>query len=202
MLNKVLMGLGMVAVLGLMGAGVAYAVTETESDGRTGDGNGGRWATSETAGAGGRWSAEGTEDDGTTGQGGGRGQTSETGGTGGRWSGEGAAINESQAALGDLETVSGVVQSIDGTELVLRTDAGELVEVALGQSAYWETQGVSLVTGDAMVVDGYYEDDATLAASSVTLVATGQTVALRDESGRPLWSGGRRNGGAGTAPAL
>ena len=204
MLNKVLVGLGMVAVLGLMGAGVAYAVTGTESNGRTGDGNGngGRWATSETAGTGGRWSAEGTEDDGTTGQGGGRGQTSVTGGTGGRWSGEGTAINESQAALGDLETVSGVVQSIDGTELVLRTDAGELVEVALGQSAYWEAQGVSLVTGDAMVVDGYYEDDATLAASSVTLVATGQTVVLRDESGRPMWSGGRRNGGAGTAPAL
>ena len=204
MLNKVLVGLGMVAVLGLMGAGVAYAVTGTESGGRTGDGsgNGGRWATSEAAGTGGRWSAEGAEDDGTIGQSGGRGQTSGTGGTGGRWSGEGTAINQSQAALEDLEAVSGVVESIDGTGLVLRADAGELVEISLGQSAYWEAQGVSLVTGDAIVVDGYYEDDATLAARSVTLVATGQTVVLRDESGRPMWSGGRRNGGAGTAPAL
>jgi hypothetical protein len=172
-LNKVLVGLGMVAVLGLMGAGVAYAVTGSENDGRTGEGgNGGRW------------------------------QTSEADGAGGRWSGEGSEVNGSQAASEEFESVSGVVQSLDGSLLVLQTEAGEAVEVSLGQPGYWEAQGLSLVVGDEVVIDGYYEDDATLAAGSVTFVATGQTVVLRDKSGRPMWAGGRRNGGAGTAPAL
>ncbi len=193
MLSKILVGLGMAAVLGLMGAGIAYAVTGTESDGRSGDGNGGRWSTSEADGTGGRWAAEGSVDDGPTGQ---------PGGTGGRWSGAGASIDEPQAAPGELVTLSGVVESLVDSELVLRTDAGELVEVALGQAAYWEAQGVPLPVGEAVVIEGYYEDDGTLAANSVTLVATGQTIVLRDASGRPMWSGGRRNVGAEPAPAL
>jgi hypothetical protein len=203
-LNKVLVGLGMVAVLGLMGAGVAYAVTGSENDGRTGEGgNGGRWQTSEASGTGARWSAEATGADGTAGQGsGGRWQTLEADGAGGRWSGEGSEVNGSQAASEEFESVSGVVQSLDGSLLVLQTEAGEAVEVSLGQPGYWEAQGLSLVVGDEVVIDGYYEDDATLAAGSVTFVATGQTVVLRDKSGRPMWAGGRRNGGAGTAPAL
>ena len=202
MLNKILVGLGMAAVLGLMGAGIAYAVTGTESDGRAGDGSGGRWSTSDAAGTGGRWAAEGAVDDGPTGQAGGRRQTSGSGGTGGRWSGEVASIDEPQAGLGELATLSGVVESLVDSELVLRTDAGELVEVALGQAAYWEAQGVSLPVGEAVVIEGYYEDDGRLAANSVTLLATGQTIVLRDASGRPMWSGGRRNAGAGSAPAL
>jgi hypothetical protein len=171
-LNKVLVGLGMVAVLGLMVAGVAHAFTSTNVDGRFGEGSGGRW------------------------------QGSEAGGAGGGWPEGGTAVNESRAASEESDSVSGVVQSLDGSLLVQQTEAGEVVEASLGQSGYWEAQGLSLVAGDEVVLDGYYEDDTTLAASSVTLVATGQTVVLRDESGRPMWAGGRRNGGAGTAPVL
>ena len=172
MLSKMLVGLGMAAVLGLMGAGIAYAVTGTESDGWSGEGNGGRWSTSEAAG------------------------------TGGRWSGAGAPIDGLQAAPGELATLSGVVESLEDSELVLRTDTSELVEVALGQAAYWEAQGVSLPTGEAVVIQGCYEDDDTLAANSVTLVASGRTIVLRDASGRPMWAGGRRNAGAEPAPTL
>ena len=171
-LNKVLVGLGMVAVLGLMVAGVVYAVTGTGDDGRAGEGNGARWQTSGAGGAGGRWS------EGSTGADGARATSLEQG------------------------SVSGVVQSPDGSLLVLQTEAGEVIEVSLGQSGYWETQDINLLRGDAVVVEGYYEDDTTLAERSVTLVSTGQTVVLRDENGRPMWAGGRRNGGAGTAPAL
>ena len=124
------------------------------------------------------------------------------GGAGGGWSGEGAKPNGPTAASVEQISVSGVVQSVDGTSLKLLNEAGEPIEVSLGQSGYWEAQGLSLVAGDEVVVAGHYEEDGTLSASSVTLVATGQTVVLRDESGRPLWAGGRRNGGAGAAPAL
>lgn len=201
MLSKILMGLGMAAVVGLMGAGIAYAVTGTEGDGWNGDG-GGRWSTPDAAAMGGRWAGEGFVEDGPVGQGGGRWQTAGSAGTGGRWAGAGAAIDEPQAAPGEWETLSGVVESLVDSELVLRTDAGDRVEVALGQAAYWEAQGVSLPVGEAVVIEGYYDDDGKLAAASVTVVASGQTVVLRDAYGRPMWSGGRRNAGAQPAPAL
>lgn len=123
-LNKVLVGLGMVAVLGLMVAGVVYAVTGTGDDGWAGEGNGARWQASGAGGAGGRWS------EGSTGADGARATSLEQG------------------------SVSGVVQSLDGSLLVLQTEAGEVIEVSLGQSGYWETQGINLLRGDAVVVEG------------------------------------------------
>ncbi len=172
MVNKILIGLGVGAVLGLMVAGVAYAVVGTSSDERTGEGSGGRWQTTSAESAGGRWSAEGN------------------------------GANDPQVPAEEWITVNGVVQSLDGTVLTLGTGAGELIEVTLGQPGYWEAQSVSLAPGDAVVVEGFYEDEASLEARSLTLAATGQTVVLRDESGRPMWAGGRRGGGAGPAPVL
>jgi len=171
-LNKILIGLGMVAVLGLMVAGVAYAVVGTSSDERTGDGSGGRWQNASAESASGRWSRDGY------------------------------GVRDPQALTEEWITVSGVVQSLDGTVLTLETGAGELIEVTLGQPGYWEAQGVSLAPGDAVVVEGFYEDEASLEARSLTLAATGQTLVLRDESGRPMWAGGRRGVGAGLAPEL
>lgn len=172
MLTKILMGVGVVAVLGLMIAGVAYAVTGSSNDGRAGEGSGGRWRDATADGA------------------------------VGRRPGEGYQVGESQSVSQDWLSVSGVVRSLDGSLMILRAESGELIEVTLGQSGYWEAQGVSLAAGDAVVVEGFYEDVDTLSARSLELAATGQTVVLRDDSGRPMWAGGRRGGGAGTAPAL
>lgn len=170
--NKILIGLGVVAVLGLMVAGVAYAVVGTSGGERTGEGSGGRWQSA---------SAEIAR---------------------GRWLTDGYGARDPQARSEEWITVSGVVQSLDGTVLILEAGAGELIEVTLGQPGYWGAQGVSLAAGDAVVVEGFYEDEASLEARSLTLAATGQKVVLRDDSGRPMWAGGRRGGGAGPAPEL
>lgn len=98
--------------------------------------------------------------------------------------------------------MTGGVESFDGTQLVLRTEAGGLVEVSLDQAGYWDAQGISLVPGELAVGVGLSEAGSSLGARSVTLPSTGQTVVLRDESGRPMWAGGRRGAGSGTAPAL
>ena len=171
MVKRILVGVGMVAVLGLMVAGVAYAVAGTGNEGRVVEGSGGR------------------------------GQSAPGGDAGGRWSTEGSRANEPQALAEEGQSVTGVVQSLDGTLLILKTEAGEPVEIPLGQAGYWEAQGVPLKPGDAVVVEGFYEDELSLEARTVTLVSTGQTVVLRDENGRPMWAGGRRGGYAGPAPA-
>jgi hypothetical protein len=191
-LNKVLISLGSVLVLGMMAAGVAYAVTGTGDQGRTGEGGSRGWQGSETGAVNGR--AEG--------QGESRRPKSGAGGAGGRWSPEGTQAGDALAASGDQVSARGIVQSVEASLMVLETEDGKLVEASLGQSGYWEAQGISLAAGDGVVVNGYYEQDGKLAASSVTVLATGQTIALRDGSGRPMWAGGRRSGSAGDAPVL
>jgi len=166
--KKILMGVGMVAVLGLMVAGVAYAVAGTSTEGRAGEGTGGRW------------------------------QSAVGGGQGGRWSVEGPGANDPQTQAQERLSVTGGVESVDGTRLVLRTESGGLVEVTLGQVGYWDAQGISLVRGDVVVVEGLSGDGSSLETRSVTLLSTGQTVVLRDENGRPMWAGGRR----GVGPAV
>jgi hypothetical protein len=74
MVNKVLVGLGMLAVLGLMTAGVVYAVTGAGNDEGTQQGSGRRWQTSEAGPASGE--VEGGR--------GGRRQVSGVDGSGGR----------------------------------------------------------------------------------------------------------------------
>lgn len=166
-MNKIVLSLGVVAVVGLMAVGVAYAVMGTEGQARSEGGYGGRRA-SEPPAAGGWRSVEG--------------------------SGEPLAPAEA------TQRVVGVVASVDGSLLVVETSAGELVEVSLGRTGYWETQAPALMPGEAVVIEGFYEDEESLAASSVTIVSSGETVVLREASGRPMWAGGRR--GAGAAWAL
>jgi hypothetical protein len=55
-----------------------------------------------------------------------------------------------------------------------------------------------LEAGEAVQVEGYWEDGE-FKAAQVTSLEDGQTVILRDEVGRPAWSGG--NGQAGSQPA-
>lgn len=163
MLNKIVIGLGIAAVMGLMVAGVAYAVIGSDAGAQPG----GRWREAASEPAGSRRAAEGDD------------------------------ARQPEAAAEDWLSLNGVVESSDGSELVLRTETGDPIDVALGQSSYWEAQGLDLAPGEAVVVEGFYDEAGLFSAARLTVVATGQTVVLRDEGGRPLWAGGRRGAGAG-----
>jgi len=113
-----------------------------------------------------------------------------------------AGADDSQTQAQEWLTVTGGVERGDGTQLVLRTEAGGLVEVSLDQADYWDAQGISLVPGEVVVLVGLSGVGSSLGARSVTLLSTGQTVVLRGESGRPMWAGGTQGAGTGTAPAL
>ncbi|MEJ2736313.1 MAG: hypothetical protein P8189_22555 [Anaerolineae bacterium] len=98
-----------------------------------------------------------------------------------------------EAPSGDWVTYEGtVVESPEtGGELVVMTDGGQEVMVGTGPG-YMEAQGFALTAGERVQVQGYWEDDE-LKAAQVTRLRDGETVALRDDLGRPAWSGaGRR----------
>ena len=84
-----------------------------------------------------------------------------------------------------------VVTSPDsGGDLVVATDDGQEILVGTGPG-YALEQGFALEEGARLQVEGYWED-AELKATRLTNLADGQTIALRDQFGRPAWAGGGR----------
>lgn len=86
----------------------------------------------------------------------------------------------------DWETLEGVVTAVN--ELVIALDEGATVQVGLGPEDYREAAGFEIEIGQRLVISGYEEDNE-FKAGVVTNLATGQSITLRSESGRPMWSG-------------
>lgn len=65
------------------------------------------------------------------------------------------------------------------------------VRVALGSMRFLLEQDFNPKAGDEVAVTGYKVNDGVVAIT-VTLSSTGKVLRLRDETGRPVWMGGRR----------
>lgn len=100
--------------------------------------------------------------------------------------GRGRESSESEAASLEQTTLEGIVVETD--ELFIATAAGETVQVGLGPSTYRESLGFVLKLGDRVRVSGYREDDE-FKAIQLENQTTGQSIVLRDPSGRPMWAG-------------
>ena len=98
-------------------------------------------------------------------------------------SGAGQGRNETVRNI-EWETLTGKVSVIDH-EVAIQTAEGEVL-IGMGQSAYRE--GFELAIGDEITVLGFHEDGE-FKARTVENLATGETLTLRDETGRPLWAG-------------
>ncbi len=96
-------------------------------------------------------------------------------------------------SVGEAWSASGTITALDDLTLTLATTTGEYV-IELGPPTYWQAQGVALPIGAQAQVEGYFNGDQYHAR--IVTVGTAQLV-LRDEAGRPMWSG---NGQAGNTP--
>lgn len=105
------------------------------------------------------------------------------GSQGGRRGGAGQGRNETVRTV-VWETLTGEVTVVD-SEITVKTATGEVV-VGMGQSAYRES--FALQVGDEVAVTGFYEDGE-FKAGTVENLTTGETIVLRDETGRPMWAG-------------
>lgn len=113
------------------------------------------------------------------GQGQGRGQ--------GRGQGQGRAegVQSSVTPL-NTETIEGIV--VETNELVVESASGKTLTVGLGPSTYRESKGFVLEPGETVRVSGYWEDDE-FKAIQLENLTTGQSIVLRDATGRPMWAG-------------
>lgn len=168
-------------------------------------GNGGAGAQSTSSGGNGgagRGRDRGTGYEPELGQGTGPGAQGQFQGGGAQGRGQGTGTGQGTGGQGQLnlsEDVDIVQETIEGTvvqvtELVIETVDGQQVQIGLGPSAYREGQGFVLEVGEQVRVSGHWEDGE-FKAGQVVKVASGESIVLRDESGRPLWAGQGRRGG-------
>jgi hypothetical protein len=99
-----------------------------------------------------------------------------------------------QAQVEEWLTLQGTVASVNADSLVVQTTGGE--QVTVDNRAWWfaQDQGFTAQAGDQVTVVGFYEDG-DLEVGQIDDLTSGQTVSIRDESGRPLWAGRGRRGG-------
>lgn len=98
-------------------------------------------------------------------------------------------------AEGDEQiTLNGTVVSISPDLLVIELADGSLLEVEGRVLSFLNEKGFSLSAGDELKITGFYEGES-FEVIQITNDGTGQTIRVRDQNGRPLWAGGRQNGG-------
>jgi hypothetical protein len=223
MLKKVTIGLVALTLAGGLGAtgyGLYQSGVDSGARDGTGAGRGSGWADAEGtarraegerygSGGGGHMGqgALETGEHGPRGGTGGQGQQGQRGGWRDSCDGEGCvederggpgwSSGEGRAEEPDWITLEGTVTEVSTGQLTLETPDGEEV-LALGPEYYWSAQGIAIEVGDEVEARAY-EEDGELKVGQITLTATGETLTLRDEMGRPLWSGGagQGQGGAG-----
>jgi hypothetical protein len=208
MLKKVV-GYGVVGLLAVaLVAGVVYILARPAEvqagQGPLGGQGQGRAGTVEPGtgyyGGGAAGLGEGSYGRGQAGQG--RGAAGNAGnGGGGYGRGQGAQAGSGSAGVGDgvgldhpADTwipVSGTVVAFDG-DLAVETGEGEMV-IHMGATWYWDANGIALNVGDKVEVRGFYDGDE-FEAGWIKNVTTGAEIAMRDETGRPLWAGRGRWG--------
>lgn len=215
MIKKIVLGTLLVGLIGILVAGgVIRTLDKTENVAEAqGKGYGSGWAEA----------GDVVDEAEARGQGNGRGRSAEATTLGSDSKGYGQDANAAERQYPNFEAPSGeqivhsgtvVQEPADGVDLIIKTDSGTEVKVGTGPG-YMQAQGFSLQVGDQVQVKGFFEDEE-LKATQVTRLADGQTITLRDEAGRPAWSGsgqraveqqalvgqgGRGQGGAGRGSA-
>jgi hypothetical protein len=107
----------------------------------------------------------------------------------------GGGWGQAQTPITDWVTVQGAVTRVDDITLTITTASGETLIVENRPWAFALEQEFSARLGDQIKIvgfnsGGYWE------TARLENITNGKTVVLRDEYGRPGWSGrGRRSGG-------
>lgn len=193
MVKKIVLGLLMVAFSGVLVAG-ALMRTNAKND-SAGSGEARASEAGQTMSDGnGRGSANRNEQDpGAQGQRyrGGQGAARDTAAQ----AGAGARQNGGQAEQHDWLVVTGSVATSDGTQLVLVQSDGTQVVIEGRAWRYAQEQGFATQVGDIVTLTGFYESADVFSAAVIADETSGQSVTVRDESGRPLWAGQGGRGG-------
>lgn len=106
---------------------------------------------------------------------------------------QGEVAASSSAAQGTGSTLgapwleAGTITAIDDFGFQFQLQNGESVYIELGPPDFWRNQGVDLQVGQSATVVG--TDNQGMIHAEQIMLANGDTLRVRDESGQPMWSG-------------
>ncbi len=115
---------------------------------------------------------------------------------GGRGQGLGNQAYVAQSGTVAWSTVEGAVVSVDEIALTVQTTTGDQVWVENRPWLFALEQKFSANVGDQIRIKGF-ADNGYFTAAQIQNLTNGKTAQLRDETGRPGWSGRGRGGGGG-----
>ncbi len=132
-------------------------------------------------GGGGGWSRNGEESRGRAGEGSGRNGSS---------SGSGDEVNLAEDQEHDWISLAGVVSNLDAESLWIETGQAENLEITGRTWLFISESDILISIGDQVELSGFYEDDE-FELALIQDLTTGAFLQVRENSGRPLWSGRR-----------
>ncbi len=90
-------------------------------------------------------------------------------------------------------SLTGEVTEVATDLIMVKTESGELIEIAGRPWSFAQELGFSVQPGDQVELSGFYENDI-YEVAAINDLTSGASVQIRDETGRPLWAGGRGRG--------
>ncbi len=94
-----------------------------------------------------------------------------------------------QAEIGEIVTLAGTVAEMNDDALTITLTNGEALVIESRAWTYIQDQDFGLANGDTLTLDGFYEGDL-FEPTAISNAATGKSIQLRSEAGRPMWAGG------------
>jgi mono/diheme cytochrome c family protein len=84
----------------------------------------------------------------------------------------------------------GTVVAVDDNLLTFQTDAGAQLQAMLGPPWFWSESGIALTPGDLIALEGFESTDH-MEVNWLENLTTGARIALRTETGQPVWATGQ-----------
>ncbi len=102
----------------------------------------------------------------------------------------GDEIHLAEDEVHDWISLTGVVSSLDDGSLWIETDEGENLEFTSRVWRFIRESGLEISVGDQVELKGFYENGE-FEISCLEDLTSGESLQIREDSGRPLWGGGK-----------
>jgi hypothetical protein len=104
----------------------------------------------------------------------------------------GTPLNLAGAKNPDLIQLQGTIQSFDEHAILIQTISGDQIFLEGRALKFALEAGFIANVQDSLILNGFYEGE-DFEITSITNQTNAQTIQIREENGRPLWSGGGRS---------
>ncbi|HEY60510.1 MAG TPA: hypothetical protein G4N92_07510 [Anaerolineae bacterium] len=105
-----------------------------------------------------------------------------------------AGGSETHMGIEEFFTYEGVVSEIAADNLIVNNADGSQIVIDNRAWKFALDNGFTASVSDAVVLQGFFDDGGSFEVIQLSNLVSGQSVNLRDPSGRPLWAGGGRRG--------